>query len=79
VLQIAQKVGIHRLLIPYSLGRMRNLTLWVDQMVKGFPISLFWLDTLAENRTTAIDAMPRDFGILPVRFKLANDYLLGKR
>ncbi len=79
VQQISRKVGIHRLLVPYSLGHMRNLTLWVDQMVKDFPISIFWLDTLAENRTCAIDAMPREFGILPVRFNLANDYLLQVR
>ncbi len=76
VQQIAQKAGLHRLLIPYSLGHMRNLTLWVDQLFPGFPISIFWLDTLAENRTSTIDTMPRDFGILPVRFNLANDYLL---
>lgn len=76
VKQIAQKVGLHRLFIPYSLGHMRNLTLWVDQIIRDFPISIFWLDTLAENRTCTIDAMPRDFGILPVRFNLANDHLL---
>lgn len=76
VQQIARKVGIHRFYLSYSLGRMRNLTLWVDQVYRNFPISIFWLDTLAENRTSTIDIMPREFGILPVRFNLANDYLL---
>lgn len=76
---IAKKVGLHRLIMPFSLGQMRTLTLWVDQIDRKFPISLFWLDTLAENRTCSIDVLPREFGILPARFSQTIDYLLNQK
>lgn len=73
---IAAKTGLHRLLIPISLGNMRRLTLWVNQLNQNFPISVFWLDTLAENRTCTIDILPREFGIMPARMQQKLDYLI---
>jgi NADH dehydrogenase len=72
---IAAATGTHRLLIPFGLGGMRRLTLWVNQLVKDFPISVFWLDTLAENRTCTVDLLPREFGIMPARMHQKLDYL----
>ena len=72
---IQKKIGTHRLMIPFPLGNLRQLTLWVDQIDKEFPISTFWLDTLAENRTTTVDLLPREFGIMPARFHQMLDYL----
>jgi NADH dehydrogenase len=72
---IMRKTGIHRLLLPFPLGYMRTLTLWVDQLDRNFPISTFWLDTLAENRTTTVDLLPREFGVMPARFHQTLDYL----
>ena len=73
---IQHKVGTHRLILPFPLGYMRRITLWVDQLDKNFPISTYWLDTLAENRTTTIDLLPRKFGVMPARFSQTLDYLL---
>ena len=72
---IKHAIGLHRLLFSFPLGYMRTLTLWVDQLDRHFPISINWLDTLAENRTCALDTLPRDFGIMPARFHLTLDYL----
>jgi NADH dehydrogenase len=72
---IMRQTGIHRLLIPFPLGYMRTLTLWVDQLDHDFPISTFWLDTLTENRTTTVDLLPREFGIMPARLHQMLDYL----
>ena len=73
---IAKRTGLRRLFIPISLGNMRSLTLWVNQLDKNFPISVFWLDTLAENRTCTIDILPREFGIMPARMGQKLDYLV---
>jgi NADH dehydrogenase len=72
---IQKKIGTHRLLIPFPLGYLRSLTLWVDQIDKDFPISTFWLDTMAENRTAPLNLLPRDFGVMPARIHQMLDYL----
>jgi len=38
-------------------------------------MSIYWLDTLAIDRTTNLDVMPKEFGIIPARFKSHLDYL----
>lgn len=72
---IQQKIGTHKLILPFQLGYLRRLTLWVDQLNKNFPISTYWLDTLAENRTATVDLLPREFGVMPARFTQTLDYL----
>jgi NADH dehydrogenase len=72
---IQYKIGTHKLILPFPLGYMRRLTLWVDQLNKNFPISTYWLDTLAENRTATVDLLPREFGVMPARFTQMLDYL----
>jgi NADH dehydrogenase len=72
---IMKQVKFRRLLLPFPLGYMRTLTLWVDQLDKNFPISTFWLDTLIENRTAMVDLLPREFGVMPARFHQMLDYL----
>ena len=76
---IMLKIGVRRLLFPVPLGYIRTLTLWVDQINRKFPISVFWLDTLAENRTTTVDFLPREFGIMPARIHQSLDYLNDRK
>jgi uncharacterized protein YbjT (DUF2867 family) len=76
---IQTKIGTHKLLLPIPLGYMRRLTLWVDQINRNFPISVFWLDTLAENRTATVDLLPREFGVMPARMYQMLDYLNHKK
>jgi hypothetical protein len=40
-------------------------------------VSVFWLDYLAADRTTAIDSVTRNFGLLPSIFESRLDYLTG--
>jgi NADH dehydrogenase len=72
---VMRQLKIHRLMIPFPLGYIRQLTLWVDQLDHNFPISTFWLDTLVENRTAMVDLLPREFGVMPARFHQNLAYL----
>jgi hypothetical protein len=47
-------------------------------MLPNFPISSLFLDYFAVNRTTAVDSMPRYFGLMPARFSYRLDYLIHK-
>ncbi len=54
------------------------MTVFLEGVVPNFPISSFWLDYFAVNRTCAIDSMPRNFGLMPARFAYRLDYLIRK-
>ncbi|EKD89077.1 MAG: NAD-dependent epimerase/dehydratase [uncultured bacterium] len=72
---IMNKTGIKRYIIPVSPATLRSLSLWIDQIFPSFPVSIFWLDHLAEDRTANLDSLPREFGIMPARFHQHLDYL----
>ncbi len=67
-----------RLLMPLSPVTLRALTVFFESVIPNFPISSFWLDYFAVNRTCAIDSLPRIFGLMPARFSYRLDYLLRK-
>ncbi|MBA4384432.1 MAG: hypothetical protein C0410_06825 [Anaerolinea sp.] len=72
---IMNKTGLKRFIIPVSSATLRILTLWIDQIFPKFPVSIFWLDHLAEDRTANLDSLPREFGIMPARFHQHLDFL----
>ena len=51
----------------------------IENNMKNPPINVYWMDYLAENRTTALDSMSRIFQINPARMKVKLNYLQGKR
>jgi len=67
-----------RFLIPLSPITLRAMTVFFEGVVPNFPISSFWLDYFAVNRTCAVDSMPRIFGLMPARFTYRLDYLVRK-
>ena len=67
-----------RFLIPLSPITLRAFTVFLEGVVPNFPISSFWLDYFAVNRTCAVDSMPRIFGLMPARFTYRLDYLIRK-
>lgn len=67
-----------RYLIPLSPLTLRAITVFLEGVIPNFPISSFWLDYFAVNRTCAIDSLPRVFGLMPARFSYRLDYLLRK-
>ncbi len=75
---IMEIMNRQRILIPLSPITLRALTVFLEGIVPNFPISSFWLDYFAVNRTCAIDSMPRNFGLMPARFSYRLEYLIHK-
>lgn len=67
-----------RILVPLNPIFLRALIVFVEGISPRFPISSFWLDYFAVNRTCAVDSMPRIFGLMPARFTYRLGYLLRK-
>jgi NADH dehydrogenase len=72
---VMERINKRKLIFSVSPAYLRSISLWVNQINPKFPISIFWLDYLAEDRTTSLDSLPRLFGIMPNRFHLTLDYL----
>ena len=70
-LQIQKK----RQYVEFNPVQLSFLTQFLENRIKGFPTTVFWMDYLAENRTCDLDSMPRNFGINPARMKHKIDYL----
>ena len=66
---------VHRWLFALSPTTMRALTVTLESFWRNFPLSSFWLDYLAVNRTCPVDNLPRQFGLMPARFAYRLDYL----
>jgi uncharacterized protein YbjT (DUF2867 family) len=67
-----------RFLVSLSPITLRAFTVFFEGIFPNFPISSFWLDYFAVNRTCAVDSMPRVFGLMPARFTYRLDYLIRK-
>lgn len=76
---IMNKINARRYFINISPAYLRMFLVYIDHIMPKFPISLYWLDSLAEDRTTALDVLPRLFGILPSRFNQSINFLTSSR
>ncbi len=76
---IMQKMGIKRYLIPITPQSLRLMTMWIDQLFPKFPVSILWLDQLASDRITNLDTIPKEFNLMPSRFKNQINYLQKNR
>lgn len=72
VLEVLKK---RRRLFPVGLPYLRALTVTMENLMPGFPFSTFWVDYFSNNRTCAVDTIPRTFGFLPARFSYRLDHL----
>ena len=75
--EINQVLGIRRRLIPMRQPYLRGLTIILDQILPGLPISVYWLDYLAANHTCSLDTLPNSFNLMPARFSQRLAYLKG--
>ena len=66
---------VRRLLVPMPQAYLRGLTVYMENSVKNFPLSIFWQDYLAADRTCELDTLPRMFGLMPARFNRRLEYL----
>jgi uncharacterized protein YbjT (DUF2867 family) len=76
---IMEATGIHRRLVPTKPPYLRALTILLDHMFPSLPISVYWLDYLAANRTCGLDTAPKVFNIIPARFSQRLGYLRGEK
>ena len=76
---IMEVTRTRRWLVSLSPITLRAMTVFLESIIPGFPLSSFFLDYFAVNRTTAVDSMPRHFGLMPARFSYRIDYLIRKR
>jgi hypothetical protein len=69
-------MGLRRLILHLGIPYLRGLTVMLESIFPQIPISVYWLDYLASNRTCAIDTLPRIFHLIPARFSVNTlDYL----
>jgi NADH dehydrogenase len=72
---IKAATNTRRWIIPISPAYLRILSVYFENSFKNFPLSVFWQDYLATDRTCELDTLPRVFGLMPVRFGRQLDYL----
>lgn len=72
---IQHKIGLKKKIIHLHPAYLRMITVFFEHVFPSFPVSTFWLDYLSANRTSSIDSLTREFGILPARFAQKTSYL----
>jgi NADH dehydrogenase len=72
---IMKETGIRRLLLHMPFPYLRTLTIFMEYLFPNLPVSVYWLDYMAVNRTTALDTMPRVFNLMPSRMVTHLAYL----
>ena len=72
---VADEVGLRRQMVHIRPPYLRGLTVFLDSILPNLPVSVYWLDYLAVNRTCALDTLPRVFNLIPARMSKRLDYL----
>ena len=75
---VMQVIGIRRRILHIRPPYLRGVTAFVDSIFPTLPVSVYWIDYLAANRTCALDTVPRAFNLLPSRFSQRLAYLEGQ-
>ncbi len=76
--QVAAALGLQPRFISFSPLALRYTAILLEYLFPRAPISVYWSDYLAANRTAAIDSVSRQFGLLPARLSARLDYLHGQ-
>ncbi|HSB64954.1 MAG TPA: NAD(P)H-binding protein [Anaerolineales bacterium] len=72
---VLEQLKLRRRLVHVFPPYLRAMTVLFEDMFPGLPVSVYWLDYLATNRTCSLDTMTRVFNILPSRFNHRLDHL----
>lgn len=75
---IMNQVGARRSMAFVPPPYLRALTVILEYVLPSPPMSVYWLDYLATNRTCSLDTIPRLFNLMPSRFSHRLDYLTGR-
>jgi NADH dehydrogenase len=73
--RVMQTIGVRRALVSAHPVVLRLLTVFLEYFLPNSPISVYWLDYLATNRTCSLDTLPRVFNLMPSRFGQRLGYL----
>lgn len=76
---VMQNTRQRRLPISLPPPYLRTLTVILESIFPHLPISVYWLDYMAVNRTTALDTMPRTFNLMPARISQRLGYLQNRK
>ena len=72
---ILEKMGKKRILVSVPMPWMRAATVALEHTIPNYPLSTFWLDYLAVDRTCEVSTLPQVFHLMPARFAHHLDYL----
>jgi len=72
---VMKETGIIRRLVSISPPYLRIITVFLESMFPNLPVSVYWLDYMAVNRTAAIDTIPRIFKLMPSKMSKRLAYL----
>jgi NADH dehydrogenase len=75
---IMEEVGVQRRVIQTRPPYLRGITVILETIFPSSPVSVFWLDYLAANRTCALDTIAREFQLMPSRMSKRLAYLRGQ-
>jgi NADH dehydrogenase len=74
---VMQAIAVQRRVVPLRPPYMRVLTVLLEYILPRSPVSVYWLDYLATNRTCSLDTIPRVFNLMPSRMSQRLAYLTG--
>jgi len=72
---VMQHIGLRRVILSAHPVALRIITILLEYFLPHSPVSVYWLDYLATNRTCALDTVPRVFNLMPARFSQRLGYL----
>jgi len=75
---VMEVTRVQRRIVHVSPPYLRVATVILEALLPALPISAYWLDYLAANRTCPLDTIPRTFHLLPSRFSHRLEYLHGQ-
>ncbi len=75
---VMEALRIRRTLLPLQPPYLRAITVFLEHMLPGLPVSVYWLDYLAANHTCALNTLPHAFNLMPARLSQRLGYLQGR-
>lgn len=72
---VMQETGNQRRILSVRPPYLRGVTVFLASIFPGLPVSVYWLDYLATNRTSTLDTIPRIFHLMPTRLSQNLAYL----
>ena len=72
---VTETLNLSRRIVHLRQPYLRALTVFMENLLPATPVSVYWLDYLATNRASNLDAIPRFFNLMPSRLSQRLAYL----